>query len=523
MSGVDDSACQRWGELSDRKLIDEQLSDEDAAFLDSHRKSCPLCRAEAEAWSSLGALPEEPSLAGDAADALVTRALALAAAARDADETEAKKLPLRQDDAEAKKLPLRQDDAEAKKLPLRQDDAEAKKLPLRAVQTKVAPETASVALLEAPRVRGNVIILGIAAALAVAAAVALFLRGSVLSSGPQGSRGPAAKLIELSGDVRVGKRAAQLGDSVPAGAHLSVGAGGHACITFDGGSIKSCLGPSTDLALTTTTPTDRQLSLAQGSVVTALDKLPEGHQFTVAAEKGRATVTGTVFSVTAAIDSGSLVVRVHEGSVKVRGGPKDGSSVTEGHELDVVAGVESDVAAGVRTAELELVGVSLPRHAQLAPTPSASVALSEPDLPTTALPSAVPETLPKPPSASEMLASARTFRAQGNASGAADAYRRLMAVHPKSAEARAALLSLAELQLGPLGDPSGALRSYDSYLRSGGGGLSQEASYGRIQALRRLGRAAEERAAVDAFVKAYPNSVQARALKNRADSDSGAP
>ena len=91
-----------------------------------------------------------------------------------------------------------------------------------------------------------------------------------------------------------------------------------------------------------------------------------------------------------------------------------------------------------------------------------------------------------------------------------------MTAHPKSAEAHAALLSLAELQLGPLGDAAGALRSYDAYLRSGGG-LSQEARYGRIQALGRLGRGAEERAAIEEFVRTYPSSVQARALRARID------
>jgi hypothetical protein len=34
-------------------------------------------------------------------------------------------------------------------------------------------------------------------------------------------------------------------------------------------------------------------------------------------------------------------------------------------------------------------------------------------------------------------------------------------------------------------------------------------------ALRRLGRAAEEKAAIDEFVRTYPSSVQARALQQK--------
>ncbi len=448
--------CERWAELSDRKLLDEALSDEDARFFDEHLGSCELCRSEAEAWAGLAELPDEPSLPEDEAAALVDRVLAA---------TEAKKLPL------DKKLPLRE-----------------------------------IASLDERRKSRNLLIGGAAAVLALAAGVLLFLRQV-----PPATSGPTASLVEASGDVRVGGQPVTAGTQIPAGARLSVGRGAHACLSFDEGKVKSCLAAQSELTLSRVEAADRELSLTEGTVVTALDRLPAGQHFSVTTTKGRATVTGTVFSVTAPKGDGSLVVRVHEGSVEVGGG----RAVISGQELDVTKGVERLVDPNVRAEELRLVGVTLPRHAALAPAPSASVAAVEPAPSPAPAPSASAEVLPKPPSASEMLSAARAQRASGNAAGAAEGYRRLMAVHPKSAEARAALLSLAELQLGPLGDPAGALRSYDSYLRSGGGGLSQEAHYGRIQALRRLGRAAEERAAIEAFVKAYPNSVQARALKSR--------
>lgn len=470
MTTIDAADCERWAELSDKRLVDETLSDEDTRFLESHLESCELCAAEARALASLGELPDEPSLPEEQAEALIERVL---------DATLAKKLPLREEPAEAKKLPLREE-----------------------------PRVVS---LEERRRSRNVVLGGVAAALAIAAGAALVLRGG----GAPTPVGPSAELVSVSGDVRVTGEPAKVGARIEVGARISVGAGGAACIAFDQGRVKSCLGASSELALSRAEATDRELALVEGTVVTALDKLPAGHRFSVSSPKGSATVTGTVFSVTAAEAEATLVVRVHEGSVRVGGGAAEGRSLGAGHEVEVTRGVAREVEPRVRDAELALVGVTLPRHAELAPAPSASVASNEPPSPPAPSATDSATVAPKPPSASEMLSAARALRASGNASGAAEGYRRLMAVHPKSAEARAALLSLAELQLGPLGDPAGALRSYDAYLKSGGGGLSQEAHYGRIQALRRLGRAAEERTAIEAFIKAYPNSVQARALESR--------
>jgi hypothetical protein len=74
------------------------------------------------------------------------------------------------------------------------------------------------------------------------------------------------------------------------------------------------------------------------------------------------------------------------------------------------------------------------------------------------------------------------------------------------------MVSLGELQLSQLGDANAALRSFEAYLR-GGGTLRQEASYGRIRALRRLGKLAEARAAAAAFMSTYPHSAQAATLR----------
>jgi tetratricopeptide (TPR) repeat protein len=112
-----------------------------------------------------------------------------------------------------------------------------------------------------------------------------------------------------------------------------------------------------------------------------------------------------------------------------------------------------------------------------------------------------------------MLEYARSLRASGDFRRAADVYRRIHAAAPQSPSGRAALVSLGELLLS-LNDAHGALRAFDSYLVSGGS-LAQEALFGRARALRTLNRPAEERAAIERFLAAYPNAPQSRVLRSR--------
>jgi regulator of sirC expression with transglutaminase-like and TPR domain len=76
-------------------------------------------------------------------------------------------------------------------------------------------------------------------------------------------------------------------------------------------------------------------------------------------------------------------------------------------------------------------------------------------------------------------------------------------------------MSLASLQLASLGDPSGALASYERYLAGGGGPLSEQAEYGRIRAMHQLGRSSEEREATRRFIARYPDAPETLLLKKR--------
>ena len=157
------------------------------------------------------------------------------------------------------------------------------------------------------------------------------------------------------------------------------------------------------------------------------------------------------------------------------------------------------------------------RSAATAPTAASStvlpVAVDAPFLGSPA-PTAVGGAAPESPSASELLAAARERRVRGDHDGSVRAYRELFSRHGTSLEAHAALVPFGEIQLARLADPGGALSSFDRYLARGGP-LSEEASYGRLRALRALGRTVDERAGIEVFLRMYPDSNAASSLRER--------
>ena len=62
--------------------------------------------------------------------------------------------------------------------------------------------------------------------------------------------------------------------------------------------------------------------------------------------------------------------------------------------------------------------------------------------------------------------------------------------------------------------PGKALSAFDTYLRRGGG-LAPEALAGKIRALRALGKAPQERAAIELYLNSYPSGFAAEGLRQR--------
>lgn len=112
------------------------------------------------------------------------------------------------------------------------------------------------------------------------------------------------------------------------------------------------------------------------------------------------------------------------------------------------------------------------------------------------------------------LAEARTLRAAGRYPEAARVLEGLLRSAPRSSAARTGSVILGNVYLGPLDDPRRALKAFDFYLgrAAQGAALEAEARYGRVRALRRLGRGDAAAREAARLRERFPSSPYARDL-----------
>jgi hypothetical protein len=506
--------CQAWMALSDRVAAGEPVTASELSFQREHGSSCNACRGETRLWNALQGALDDPTL-------LTTP---LAAASRDQGSSG---------------LP-----------------------PRWSPQRWTNGARARLALL---------------AALSGALVSALVLwKQSATSRAPEPASKPAivhARMAFVSGDARINQRPATAGQQLVIGDLLEV-TSGHACLLVPP-AVTVCANERTTLVVEKL-GVERRLGLRRGHALAKLEPQPAGTSFGFETDAGTLVAKGTVFAVEVT-PLGGAVLRVHEGTVvsqrgsrrqafvapaaaRLAGTPEaealGGENAARDTRLIQLAGIwpetancTLDVSAAPQAGDVALDGtflgrtpltalvragnyrLTLERHGfapiaervatrpsdrivrnyELSPLPDSSAvsAMAQPVARSVAVAAPAPAA-----SAAALLSQARELRAAGRFAEARSAYARLVAQHPRSDEARAALVSLGELQLTQFGDARAALKSFDSYLRSGGG-LAQEARYGRIRALRKLGRHAEERAAIERFVADYPRSVQSSSLRAR--------
>jgi hypothetical protein len=496
---MSDSSCDRWGELTDRAAVGDGLDAEEARFVDEHAASCAACGAEWRVWGALSRCLEPDSTAPSA---------------------------------------------------LQPDPAPRASPPVRL-----------------PWSRGRWPMAGVALVAAVAAA-ALWLGLRAPSAPPTVAGGPTepVSLVLVSGEVDVRGARAAVGAALGPTDRVRIRRG-RACLAHAPG-ISACAADGTELRLLETEGDHRQLALESGAVVCRLDAQPPGTRFSVQTPRGTVTAKGTVFAVEQ-LGNGAVDVRVHRGVVEVT--TPAGESVDlrapaavriddaiHRHEaagaswrrdaglselvrlwsdgvaapLDVAAspaeatvvvdGIElgtTPLSTLVGRGEHELVATAtghLPLHERFAVLGAERVSLRlelppAPVASASAVPSAATSVEPTSPSPVALIRRASALRSAGRYAEAAAVYRELVRAHPRSGEARIAQVSLGELELSQLGQAASALASFEAYL-AGGGSLTQEARYGRIRALRALGRSGEATEAAAAFVRDYPGSAQARSL-----------
>ncbi len=95
-------------------------------------------------------------------------------------------------------------------------------------------------------------------------------------------------------------------------------------------------------------------------------------------------------------------------------------------------------------------------------------------------------------------------------------YQSLIRSHPMAPEAYNSMVSMGQIQLKQLKQPGRALISFEKYLRfSSQGPLAEEANWGMIRCLRKLGEPEQERKACLLFLKRFPRSLYASKVRKR--------
>ncbi|MBP6631325.1 MAG: FecR domain-containing protein [Kofleriaceae bacterium] len=238
-------------------------------------------------------------------------------------------------------------------------------------------------------------------------------------------------------------------------------------------------------------------------------------------------VVGTAFEV--AHDAHHLLVTVERGVVMVRGERVPGrvARLTAGERLEVLAPGSTTAAAPAgpvapataSAAPALAASASRPEVTPTAPR-RASVATVAPSAQTSTTPPAGLAATARPPesTARRLIAEADQLRRDGRARDAAAVLTRLLAEHPRDPAAGLAAFTLGRIALDQLAEPRRAAEAFATVITLGSPHALLEDAYARrAEALLAAGDRAGARAAVDAYVRAYPDRPRGAALRARVD------
>lgn len=251
------------------------------------------------------------------------------------------------------------------------------------------------------------------------------------------------------------------------------------------------------------------VDLRRGTLLADITPGSPRPRFRVSTPLGQVVVKGTIFSVQVSGDA--VRVSVLRGQVAVSRQGRDPVFVSAGETLRMDTGPERpmtpketrDMARRVRLLSEDVVS-----PAPASPEGTAR-GQSNPSPDDTATDSSAP-------TPGSLLARAARLRREARWSKAATAYRRLIETYAHRSESQVAMVALGEIFLERMNDPASAARWYARYQKeSPNGPLVQEAMFGEIQSLQKIGERVREQRLLKTFLGRFPNAVQAKAAKRR--------
>ena len=494
--------CQPWIDISDREAIGEVITEEERRFQRAHEATCQACADEAAVWRSLDGASLESIL-----------------------------------------------------------DARALEQVLEAVRAPRIDEQTPFSKRRPSPVRRRVMAGAVASACALAAGFLFMARQpQVLPSAVSVSENTPAPAPLPSEIAPSGPTAL-----APSAEPRIAAASSPTCRMISPGAT-ACLGAGSEVTTARLAGPRRLLDLVRGRVVVSLAPQQPGTSFGVATAAGTVTAVGTIFSVEI-LGNGDTIARCERGEVVVQAAgntpeqrllageqlrlgdlhaasaltshdrrrdlslltyredrPSRGEKHSETAEREERSSARNEKSAEAARAASEAPrGVGDSRAVGEAPRiatepPPSLIEQAPPTLNTPPAPARTADPVSPRPPVRDLLGRARALRTQGAFREAADAYRAAYASDPHGAEGRTALVGLGGLLLSELNDPAGALQAFDNYLSEHKGALTQEAEFGRIRALRALGRYQSEKAAIQSFLLAHPEGPDAQVLRRRLES-----
>lgn len=459
--------CERWMELSDRQLVGEDLSDIELELVRAHELDCEQCAREAAVFRELRTAPLHLVPSEDDVQRILLQA--------ELSEGEEDELPTLKHEQRIL-LQAALSEGEGDQLPTLKHERPPSRISTAAVAALASALALAACFWLYVRVAGN------HHAASVAATAAL--------DSNSGSPAPASELAHPPTQTLFARPITE-----------------DTCASVVEG-IVVCLVAGSEVGEIHGEGPRRTVELKRGRAVASLKPQAPGTSFSITTAAGKVTAVGTIFSVEIGRDS-DVYASVTRGKVLVEAqGGVAAVSLTAGQMVRLGESEVSAQSASQAQQDLDLVAnwaAALTDTRGEGQTAFDRADGSGPDSRT----GATPRTL------KDELGLARNLRMQGQFARAAKLYRSIYSRSPRSEGGRAALLSLASLQLSALGDAKGALASYEKYLAGGHGPLSQQAEYGRIRALHQLGVSAAERDATRKFIAHYPNAPETRLLQER--------